>query len=180
MRVLKKQSSITRFFAKALNKLFVETNRLRHFARYSMLANSLRHFGSNVRFDDNVHINQPHNVIINNDVFIGRDTIIHAYDLITIGNHTVIAAGCKLISANHRFDDIETPINYQGHDCKPIQIGDDVWLGYGVVILPGVCLGTGCVVAAGAVVSKSFEPYSVIAGVPAKLIRHRRSPEGVH
>lgn len=148
-------------------------NEAKKFGEYTVLANSLRQFGANVRLDDGVLLIQPENITIGDEVFIGRNTIFHAYAPINIGSHTVIAAGCKLISANHRFDDLNTPINDQGHDYKSIILEDDVWLGYGVIVLPGVHLGKGCVVGAGSVVTKSFEPYSVLAGVPAKLLKQR-------
>lgn len=173
MVVIKKRSKITYWALKFVYKAFLYINNLHHVALYSMVANSMRHIGERVRFDDNVYINYPDNIIINDDVYIGKDTFLNAYDLIEIGSHTVIAAGCKLITANHRFDDLSIPINDQGYDCQPIRIDEDVWIGYGVVVLPGVHLGKGCVVAAGAVVTKSFDSYSVIAGVPAKLIKRR-------
>jgi len=134
----------------------------------------MEHVGERVRFDDNVYVNYPENLTINNDVFIGKDTFLNAYDKIHIGSYTIIAAGCKLISANHRYEDLSVPINNQGLDYKSIFIDEDVWLGYGVVVLPGVHIGKGCIVAAGAVVTKNFEPYSIIAGVPARYIKNRK------
>lgn len=175
MQVLKRP--YTTIFVRILNKIFFLLNKSQQFATYSILSNSLRHLGKNVRLDYNVLLIQPENITLKDNIFIGRDTIFHAYDSISIGNHTVIAAGCKLISANHRYEDLNIPINFQGHDCKPILIDDDVWLGYGVIILPGVHLGKGCVVAAGSVVTKSFAPFSVLAGVPAKLIKLRQNNE---
>lgn len=68
-------------------------------------------------------------------------------------------------------------VNSPIRDNKPIKIGNDVWIGANVIILPGVVIGDGAVLAAGAVVTKDVEPYSVVGGVPAKLIKKRFSDE---
>ncbi len=91
-----------------------------------------------------------------------------------IGNYVRIAAHTIIVPANHLYDDPEVPITHQGLSRKGVHIEDDVWLGAGVRILDGCTIGRGTVVAAGAVVTEDVEPYSVIAGVPAKLIKKRK------
>lgn len=129
--------------------------------------------GINNIIDYGLWVNEPQNILIGSNVFIGRNVYINAYERIQIGNFCAIAADCKLISGNHGYSDIEIPINLQAYENKPIILHDDVWLGYNVIILPGVILGKGCIVGAGSVVTKSFPDYSVIAGTPAKLIKKR-------
>ncbi|MDL2305398.1 acyltransferase, partial [Bacteroides sp. OttesenSCG-928-D19] len=72
---------------------------------------------------------------------------------------------------NHNFEDVNIPIDEQGVDTLPVVIEDDVWIGANAVILPGVTVGKHSVIAAGSVVSRSVPPYSVCAGIPAKVIK---------
>lgn len=92
---------------------------------------------------------------------------------ITIGNDVMIAPKCTLIADNHRYMDLNRPMNQQGVEKSEICIEDDIWIGYGVTILPGVHIGTGAVCAAGAVVTKDVLPYCVVGGNPAKVIKRR-------
>ena len=83
-----------------------------------------------------------------------------------------------VITRNHRFDRIDIPMMRQGFvEEKPVYIGDDVWIGDRVIILPGVHVGDGCVIAAGSVVTKDVPRYTVVGGVPAKVIRERFSED---
>lgn len=92
---------------------------------------------------------------------------------ITIGSDVMMAPRCALIADDHRFDDLSRPMNTQGTNFQKIMIGNDVWIGYGVTILPGVTIGDGAICAAGAVVTKDVQPYSIVGGNPAKLIKMR-------
>ena len=75
--------------------------------------------------------------------------------------------------SNHVFIDRDTPITRQGHTAEPIVIEDDVWIASNSVILKGVHIGKGAVVAAGSIVTKDVPPYAVVAGVPARQIKNR-------
>lgn len=91
-----------------------------------------------------------------------------------IGNHVMIAPNVAILSRTHHFEDTSTPMVLQGESGVLIPvIGNDVWLGRSAVIMPGVTIGEGSIVGAGAVVVKDVEPYSIVGGVPAKLIRKR-------
>jgi len=94
---------------------------------------------------------------------------------LTIGNYVSIAAHTVIVPANHNFDKIDVPIKNQGLTKKGIVIEDDVWIGAGVKILDGCVIGKGSVIGAGTVVNKNVEPYSVVVGVPGKVIRKRGS-----
>ena len=74
---------------------------------------------------------------------------------------------------NHNYYKKDVLINQQGVNLKPIKIGNDVWIGAKAIILPGVTIGDGCVIAAGSVVTKCIEPYSIVAGNPAIMVRRR-------
>lgn len=81
---------------------------------------------------------------------------------------------CRLFTRNHASGDTRTPMRIQGFDPpRGITIEDDVWLGARVMIMPGVTVGRGSILAAGAIVTKNVEPYTVVAGAPAHVVRHR-------
>lgn len=101
-------------------------------------------------------------------------TIIYGHGNTTIGNNVLIAGGCMIIPSNHAFDKMDVPINNQNNIKKGITIENNVWIGHGCSILDGVAIGEGSVIAAGSVVNKSVPPFSVVAGVPAVVIKRRK------
>ena len=109
------------------------------------------------------------------DVTIGDYTRIGIHNTIIgpvcIGNHVNLAQDITITALNHNFEDASKRIDEQGISTKPVVIGDDVWIGANAVILPGVTIGSHCVVAAGAVVTKDVPDNCVVGGVPAKVIK---------
>lgn len=93
-----------------------------------------------------------------------------------IGDNARIAAHTVISPMNHIYADPDTPIWKQGETAIGIKIGNDVWIGNGAKILDEVTIGDGCVIGAGSVVTKSIPPFSVAVGVPARVIKQRRSP----
>jgi acetyltransferase-like isoleucine patch superfamily enzyme len=92
---------------------------------------------------------------------------------VKIGSNVLMGQRVSFHSQNHRFDDLSRPIREQGVTNSGIVVGDDCWLGAGCIILSGVEIGAGSIIAAGTVVNRSFGPNSVLAGVPARLVRFR-------
>lgn len=92
---------------------------------------------------------------------------------IKIGNGVRIAPGAKMYSYEHSYNDISIPIYKQEVTPKEILVEDDVWVGSNAIITGGVTIGKGSIIGAGAVVTKSVEPFSIMGGVPAKLIKKR-------
>lgn len=90
---------------------------------------------------------------------------------ITIGNNVIIGPSVKVFSENHHFEDASIIIKNQGVSRKGVQIGDDCWIGSGATILDGVVLKNRTVVAAGSVVTKSFEANVIIGGIPARILK---------
>lgn len=109
------------------------------------------------------------------DVIIGDHTRIGIHCTVigpvTIGNHVNLAQGITVTALNHNFKDTTLRIDEQGISTKPVNIGDDVWIGANAVILPGVTIGKHVVVAAGAVVTKDVPDNCIVGGVPARVIK---------
>ena len=109
------------------------------------------------------------------DVMIGDHTRIGLHNTIIgpviIGSHVNLAQGITITALNHNFEDSEKRIDEQGVSTSAVVIEDDIWIGANAVILPGVTIGHHSVVAAGAVVTKDVPPHSLVAGVPAKVIK---------
>ncbi len=112
-------------------------------------------------------------VVIGNNTGINARAYLGGQGGIKIGNNVIIGPDVKIFSENHIFSSLDTIIKNQGESRKGVIIGDNCWIGAGVIIVDGVNLGEGCVVAAGSVVTKSFQAFSVIGGVPAKVIKIR-------
>lgn len=115
------------------------------------------------------------------DVVIGDYTRIGLHCTVigpvTIGNHVNLAQGITVSALNHNFEDTRLRIDEQGVNTSEIIIDDDVWIGANAVITAGVHIGRHSVVAAGAVVTKDVPEYSVVGGVPAKVIRTIRQTD---
>lgn len=111
-------------------------------------------------------------------VFIGEKAFFCAN--VQIGHFVMIASCVAIVGGDHRFDVIGVPARFTGRDGMEellTVIEDDVWIGHGCIIIAGVRIGRGAIVAAGAVVTKDVPPYAIVGGVPAKLIRYRFTPE---
>lgn len=93
---------------------------------------------------------------------------------IQIGNNVLIGQSVNMHSERHNFDDTDTPIRRQGISYKGIVIEDNVWIGSKATILDGVTIGTGSIIGAGAVVTKSIPPFSIAMGIPAKVVESRK------
>lgn len=120
---------------------------------------------------DGIYSKGP-SIIIGNYVFIGNHTEFNISEKISIGDDCLIAAGCRFIDHNHGIK-IGVPIREQLAPKTEIILANDVWLGCNVVVLKGVHIGEGAVVAAGSVVNKSIPAYEIWGGVPAKFIKKR-------
>jgi maltose O-acetyltransferase len=137
----------------------------------------LEHAGTNLRIAQGVRINNPNLVSVGDDCYLGDGVQLYAWnERIVMGKNVLVAAGVRMITRKHGFADMELPMSDQGYTNAPIVIEDDVWIGFQAIILPGVTIGRGSIVGAGAVVTRDVAPYSVVGGVPARLIRMRTQP----
>ena len=112
-------------------------------------------------------------ISIGNHSTVGPYAVIYGEGTVSIGSYVSIATHTTLVASNHNFADRDKYIRLQGSTAKGITIEDDVWIGSNCVILDGVEIGAGTVVAAGAVVNRSAPHHSVVGGVPARLIKAR-------
>ncbi len=163
-----------------------ELARRQAFARWPLHGNvleSLRdgrlELGANVLFEPNVWITMPApaRVRIGAGTFLNLGVMVAASQLVEIGEHCMLANGCFVTDANHRFDDPDRPVPWQGFTSKgPTRIGDNVWCGAHVVVTSGVTIGERCVIGAGSVVTEDVPPFTVAAGAPARVIRQISYP----
>lgn len=112
---------------------------------------------------------------IGDRVGISPNAFISVRGPVTIGDCTIIGPGFTLIAENHVFDDPDTVIRDQGTTRRGITIGRDCWIGANVTLLDGVTVGDGAIIGAGAVVVRDVDAYAVVCGVPAKVIRSRKT-----
>ena len=117
-----------------------------------------------------------HDVKIDKYVYIGPGCRI--YPKVTINKYTMLANNVSIIGGDHRYDIVGIPIALTGRsEIKPTTIGCDCWLGANCIVNCGVNIADGCIIAAGAVVTKDTEPYCVYGGVPARKIKNRFGSE---
>ncbi len=110
---------------------------------------------------------------IGNNSSIGPYSYIGCSGYIEIGDNVMISPRVSLYSENHNFDDVQVPMIEQGVTRSFVKIEDDCWIAANSVVLAGVVIGKGSVVAAGSIVTKDVPPYSVVAGNPAKIVKSR-------
>lgn len=116
-------------------------------------------------------------LIIGNNVGIAQNCFIQVRGKVIIGNDVIFGPGVSLFSENHIFDNPDLPVSIQGEIRKGVIIGDGVWVGARSVILDGVQIGKNSIIAAGSIVNKEVPPYAVAAGVPARILRIRKTTE---
>jgi acetyltransferase-like isoleucine patch superfamily enzyme len=135
--------------------------------------------GSNCTLEKDIFfkIDGPYNegikINIGKDCFIGKSCEFNITKSIIIKNSCLIASGCKFIDHDHGFADLTKYINLQRGSISEIVIDDNVWLGFNVIILKGVKIGYGAIVAAGSVVNKNIPANEIWGGIPAKKISNR-------
>ncbi|RNA67737.1 acyltransferase [Alteribacter keqinensis] len=142
--------------------------------RYVLLKSIAKNCGDNISIHPNVYLLNPRNFSVGNNVSIHPMCYIESFGGIEIGNDVSIAHGVTIMSTGHHFASLDTTINNQGGFIDRIVIDDDVWIGAKATILAGNKISTGSVVGAGAVVSKEVQAYTVVGGVPAKVIKERK------
>jgi acetyltransferase-like isoleucine patch superfamily enzyme len=158
-----------------------ELMRRQAFARWPLHGNVLEalregrlELGPHVLLEPDVWLTAPGDarITIGGGSFLNIGVMVAASDLVEIGEHCMFANGCFITDANHRFDDPEKPVPWQGFASKgPTRLGDNVWCGAHVVITSGVTVGERCVIGANSVVTEDLPAFSIAAGAPARVLR---------
>ena len=133
-------------------------------------------FKGGANFDYGVSITARGGEIVFGENFHANEQVIFNADIagsLTFGKNCLVGPRAMFRTANHGFTTLNVDIIDQIHESGDITIGNDVWIGAGVIVLPGVSIGDHCVIGAGAVVTQDIPPKSVAVGVPAKAIRLR-------
>jgi acetyltransferase-like isoleucine patch superfamily enzyme len=112
-------------------------------------------------------------IVIGNNVGIAQNCFIQVRGRVIIGNNVIFGPNVSIFSENHNFEDISIPIKNQGTTRMGVIIEDDVWLGSGSKVLDGVKIGHGSIIAAGAIVNHNVPPFSIVGGIPGKVLKYR-------
>ncbi|MDR3075392.1 MAG: sugar O-acetyltransferase [Candidatus Methanoplasma sp.] len=115
------------------------------------------------------HCDLGFNIKLGKNVLINYDCVLLDCGEISVGNNVLIGPGTKIVTAKHPLDAGKRAD--WSVTCAPVNIGDDVWIGAGAVILPGVSVGARSVIGAGSVVTKDVPPDTIVAGNPARILR---------
>jgi acetyltransferase-like isoleucine patch superfamily enzyme len=158
-----------------------EFMRRRAFVRWPVQGNLLEallqgrlEIGPHTLFEPGVWITAPSpaRIRIGEGCFLNMGVMVAAVELVEIGDHCMFANGCFVTDGNHRFDEPDKPVTWQGFSSKgPTRIGDNVWCGANVVITSGVTIGHRSVIGANSVVTRDIPPFSIAAGSPAKVLK---------
>jgi len=140
--------------------------------RYWICKGMLKQCGRNVNIEHGADIGTGKGIIIGDNSGIGVNCTVKRA---IIGKNVMMGPSVVFIGSNHAFSDPEKPLQEQGSvECPPIEVGDNVWIGTNVIVLPGRKIGKSSIVGAGAVVTKDVPEYAIVAGNPAKVIRYRK------
>ncbi|MBU1701971.1 MAG: acyltransferase [Candidatus Eisenbacteria bacterium] len=130
-------------------------------------------YGESVRIGHKVRINRPDRVILKNRSSIHTGTVINSTGGLYLGENSGIGYNCTIFTAQHRYRNAETIPFDKMAELKPVIIRDFVWIGAGVMILPGVEIGEGAIIGMGSVITKNVPPLAIVIGNPAEVVMYR-------
>jgi len=181
-RVIFKRPSRKLYFAQIISVTFSVTFFKHLFSLFAYyIINYVRgrkiiSIGSNSKIHPTVILRQAERISIGKNCLINHNNVLQAgkkTGRIVIGDYVHTGANVMMFAFNHVYDDLTIPSILQDYDDGDIFIEDDVWIGAGSIILPGLKIGEGAIIAAGSVVNKDVPKFSIVGGVPAKIIKLR-------
>lgn len=138
--------------------------------RYVFAKRIVHQCGKNVNFEKNSFFTPQLSIGDNSGIGVNCEV----NGPVTIGRDVMMGPEVVIYTSGHNHERVDIPMRIQGASVPaPVIIGNDVWLGRRVIVLPGVHIGDGCIIGAGAVVTKDIPPFSIAAGVPAKVVKSR-------
>jgi acetyltransferase-like isoleucine patch superfamily enzyme len=156
--------------AKRLPDDYFPLGRVFNYIRVILLKKIIK-VGSDTVIQSGFQFGLKETLVIGNHCKINQNVYIQSA---VVGNYVLIAQNVSLLGNTHIFSNREIPIIQQGFTAvTPVIIEDDVWIGRNATVLPGIRLGKGAIIGAGAVVTKNVDPYTIVGGVPAKIINKR-------
>jgi len=160
------------FFAKHLPASGRYTVCFKHLRRW-ICSPLFKKVGRNINIQKGAYFHTGSEIEIGDNSDLGINCRI--YGQVVIGNDVMMAPDVIIMTSNHNFDRLDTPMRNQGDAAvRPVVIGNDVWIGTRVLILPGVHIGNGSILAAGAVVTKNVPDFAIVGGNPARIIKFRK------
>lgn len=129
--------------------------------------------GRQTSIRDGVSVWYPHRLKLGERVSINEGSYLGAFGNLEVGDGTMIGHKVSITTSEHRIPKRSETLRSSGIEARSVKIGEDVWLGAHAVVLGGVTIGNGAIVAAGSVVTKDVAPFAIVAGVPAKVVRFR-------
>jgi maltose O-acetyltransferase len=143
-----------------------------HGVRRNLVKHIFEYCGTNVKIEQHAYFGSGSNIRVGHRAMIGHNARID--HLVTIGDDVLMGPDVIIYSNSHEFSRLDIPINRQGAELnRPVVVGNDVWIGARVIILPGVAIGNGVIIGAGSVVTKSIHANAIVGGVPARVIKYR-------
>jgi maltose O-acetyltransferase len=131
-----------------------------------------RHSGRNINIEKGAYFGDGSQIEIGDNSGIGVNC--RVCGPVTIGDNVMMGPDVIILTERHRFGRLDIPMREQGYDTPaPVVIGDDVWIGTRVIVLPGVSIGKGAVIGAGAIVTKDVPEYAIACGNPARIVKYR-------
>lgn len=154
------------------NRYFLIFRKIRSFIASKIISKS----GKNINIEKGANFGTGSGISIGD--YSGIGVHCHVRGPLEIGNYVMMGPEVVILTNSHRFESTEIPICFQGSTIpRKVVIEDDVWIGTRVIILPGVTIGKGAIIGAGAIVTKSIPAWAIAAGNPARVIKFRRDCE---
>lgn len=165
-----------RYYLKLYLKSTGKKLNVESFVKFTGLNNISLGSNCSISFRSTLFAHSDGSILIGDNFSMNYNSCINSAEggQIIIGNNVLIAQNVVLRASDHNFENINISINQQGHNVGRIIIEDDCWIAANAIITSNVIIGSHSIVGAGAVVTSNVEPYSIVGGVPAKLIRNRK------
>lgn len=141
--------------------------------RSSVAGVCLEHYGKNINIERLADFGRGDGISLGTNSNLGIRCRVRGP--LEIGDNVMMGPDVEILTHAHKIDSTEIEMIFQGDlPLRKVRIGDDVWIGMRSIIMPGVTIGKGCVIGAASVVTKDVPPYSIVAGVPARVIKQRK------